>query len=254
MILRRLSQPLKEQNWTAIWIEFVLLVAGVFLGIQVANWNEQRQSRAHERELLGRVRLEIQQNIASAQEKARFFDTVYASAERTHAFLGNDAPCAPDCWQRVVDVFYASQWRDLRPARDAFDELEQLGFPRDTRMKLALTSYYGLYESMVTITSQLPEFRTIVRSSIPPQAQLQLWRSCHRIEGTSELLAADCPAAMGEAESRELMQQLRAQSSVRPALTYWMSNVAIIRPALDLQIASAQAVLGSIDSKLGANP
>ncbi len=37
MILRRFSQSLKEQNWTAIGIEFVLLVLGVFLGIQVAN-------------------------------------------------------------------------------------------------------------------------------------------------------------------------------------------------------------------------
>ncbi len=151
-------------------------------------------------------------------------------------------------------AFYASQWRDLRPARDAFDELERLGFPRDTRLKLALSTYYGLYESMVTITSQLPEFRTIVRSSIPPQAQLQLWRACHQIVGTSELLAADCPAAMSEAESRELMQQLRAQSSVRPALVYWMSTVALIGPALDQQIASAQVVLGSIDSELGTEP
>ena len=69
MILRRLSQSLQEQNWTAICIEFVLLVTGVFLGIQVANWNEQRQFRAQERELLGRLRIEIRQNIASAQEK-----------------------------------------------------------------------------------------------------------------------------------------------------------------------------------------
>lgn len=46
MILRRLSQSLREQNWTAIAIEFVLLVAGVFFGIQVANWNEERLTRA----------------------------------------------------------------------------------------------------------------------------------------------------------------------------------------------------------------
>ena len=45
MILRRLSQSLKVQNWTAIWIEFVLLVAGVFLGIQVSNWNAERETR-----------------------------------------------------------------------------------------------------------------------------------------------------------------------------------------------------------------
>ena len=43
MILRRLSQSLKEQNWTAIWIEFILLVAGVYLGMQVSNWNQAQK-------------------------------------------------------------------------------------------------------------------------------------------------------------------------------------------------------------------
>ena len=52
MILRRITEHVKAQNWTAIAIEFVLLVAGVFLGIQVANWNEERQFRGQERELL----------------------------------------------------------------------------------------------------------------------------------------------------------------------------------------------------------
>ena len=31
MILRRLTNALKEQNWTTILIEFVLLASGVFL-------------------------------------------------------------------------------------------------------------------------------------------------------------------------------------------------------------------------------
>lgn len=42
MILRRLVENLNQQNWTAIAIEFVLLVLGVFLGIQVSNWNAER--------------------------------------------------------------------------------------------------------------------------------------------------------------------------------------------------------------------
>jgi hypothetical protein len=44
-ILSRFANNLLEQNWTAISIEFVLLVLGVFLGIQVANWNEARVER-----------------------------------------------------------------------------------------------------------------------------------------------------------------------------------------------------------------
>ena len=38
MILRRLTQSLKDQNWTAIWIEFILLVPGVLLGMQASNF------------------------------------------------------------------------------------------------------------------------------------------------------------------------------------------------------------------------
>ena len=65
MILRRLSQALKEQNWTAILIEFVLLVAGVFLGIQVANWNAARVDRTEYEAALGRLVAEIDINLAA---------------------------------------------------------------------------------------------------------------------------------------------------------------------------------------------
>lgn len=42
MILRRLTTNLKSQNWTAIAIDFVIVVIGVFLGIQASNWNQSR--------------------------------------------------------------------------------------------------------------------------------------------------------------------------------------------------------------------
>jgi hypothetical protein len=65
VILRRLSKSLNEQNWTAIWIEFVLLVAGVFLGIQVANWNAARVDRIEYEAALGRLGAEIDINLAA---------------------------------------------------------------------------------------------------------------------------------------------------------------------------------------------
>ena len=48
MILRHLAGRLKQQDWIAVGIEFVLVVVGVFLGIQVANWNGDRRERALE--------------------------------------------------------------------------------------------------------------------------------------------------------------------------------------------------------------
>lgn len=59
MILRRLAHSLKQQNWTAIGIEFVLLVSGVFLGIQVQQWNNDRIERKLEHVYLERILSDI---------------------------------------------------------------------------------------------------------------------------------------------------------------------------------------------------
>ena len=45
MPLRRFVAHARKQDWMAIAIEFVLLVLGVFLGIQVSNWNTERENR-----------------------------------------------------------------------------------------------------------------------------------------------------------------------------------------------------------------
>ena len=65
MILRRLSQSLKEQNWMAIGIEFVLLVTGVFLGIQVANWNAERVDASRGQAYLERINADLGADLAN---------------------------------------------------------------------------------------------------------------------------------------------------------------------------------------------
>jgi hypothetical protein len=39
MILGRVIKHLKEQTWTAIGIDLLIVVVGVFLGAQASNWN-----------------------------------------------------------------------------------------------------------------------------------------------------------------------------------------------------------------------
>jgi len=50
MLLRRVANHLKDQNWTAVVLDFAIVVIGVFIGIQVSNWNTGRleQRRASE--------------------------------------------------------------------------------------------------------------------------------------------------------------------------------------------------------------
>ena len=39
MILRRDIEHVKMQHWTAVAVDFVIVVMGLFIGIQVANCN-----------------------------------------------------------------------------------------------------------------------------------------------------------------------------------------------------------------------
>lgn len=44
MILRRVTKHVNDQNWFAVGIDFIIVVFGVFIGLQVANWNEGRSN------------------------------------------------------------------------------------------------------------------------------------------------------------------------------------------------------------------
>ncbi|MGJ8663403.1 MAG: DUF6090 family protein [Marinicella sp.] len=52
MLLRRITQHVRNQNWFAVFIDFVIVVVGVFIGIQVANWNDARAEAVREQEVL----------------------------------------------------------------------------------------------------------------------------------------------------------------------------------------------------------
>jgi hypothetical protein len=55
MILRRISENIRSQNWFAVAVEFVIVVVGVFMGLQVQDWNEVRKERIEEHALLLRL-------------------------------------------------------------------------------------------------------------------------------------------------------------------------------------------------------
>ena len=50
MILKRLRNEAGRQNWFGVVVDLAILVLGVFLGIQVSNWNQDRLDRAEGRE------------------------------------------------------------------------------------------------------------------------------------------------------------------------------------------------------------
>lgn len=65
MLLRRVIKHVQSQNWLAVLIDFFIVVVGVFIGIQVANWNASLAEAERERGYL----LRLQEEFAFVRER-----------------------------------------------------------------------------------------------------------------------------------------------------------------------------------------
>jgi hypothetical protein len=69
MILRRVIAHFRKQEWTAITIDFVIVVMGVFVGIQVSTWNAARVDRAAETGYLASLEEDVEMSIDSLEKQ-----------------------------------------------------------------------------------------------------------------------------------------------------------------------------------------
>jgi len=59
MILRRLTKHVKDQNWFAVGLDFLIVVFGVFIGLQVQNWTNEQGRRQLESRYTERLHEEV---------------------------------------------------------------------------------------------------------------------------------------------------------------------------------------------------
>jgi hypothetical protein len=97
MIGRRIAQHMKQQHWTGVLIELVIVILGVFIGLQVDNWNQARQEyqqqHAVQARLLSDFKLLDDQVNQAIDENNRLIvaiDTLRQAIKRGKALPGDD--------------------------------------------------------------------------------------------------------------------------------------------------------------------
>lgn len=151
MILRRVTEHLSKQHWTAVFLDFVIVVVGVFLGIQVANWNESRKERVEERryyaQILDDLRVD-QQSLRYAQQRSDSFDL---AAEDTLRAMRTGLPQNVIPGRFAVQIHYAGFLYIPRSSRRTYDELisaGKLGLLRNEAAKAAIADYYESFDTV----------------------------------------------------------------------------------------------------------
>ena len=180
MILRRLSQSLKEQNWMAICIEFVLLVVGVFLGIQVANWNVERETNKKAAEATEKLIADLRAEGWRYQFLMEYHRDVRDAAEKTVNALSGKAPLSNE--EFLINAYRASQYKQGAVRRSTYDELVSTGniaLIKDQKLRNISVRNY----SLTTIDSLVKEsvdshYRELFRMTVPNEVQRTLAKEC----------------------------------------------------------------------------
>lgn len=72
MILRRLATAIAEQNWFTVILEIVIVVVGIYLGLQASEWSQNREDRRAEAVYLERIAADLDTSLTRTISNQEF--------------------------------------------------------------------------------------------------------------------------------------------------------------------------------------
>jgi hypothetical protein len=70
MLLRRFTKHINEQNWFAVFLDLIIVVAGIIIGLQVNAWKSAQNDRVMERQYLERLLADMEVSVAAQAQLA----------------------------------------------------------------------------------------------------------------------------------------------------------------------------------------
>ncbi|MCA8900451.1 MAG: hypothetical protein KDA53_04315 [Hyphomonas sp.] len=242
MILRRLTDAFRKQDWFTVLIETLIVVLGVFLGIQLGNWNEARAAKARETALLIELKEEIETSIRVTNQKAGAIEQVVSAGKRSLDFMASGDSCGDECWPVLVDFFHASQWQTIDVNHTTYDEMRRQGLPR-SRDVIAAVEAYLAQNATLSVTNFVPVYRSRVRQLIPLEAQSYYWDACFELDNGAESYVLDCPKGVSDEVAAKTVGKILADPDIEPLLTEWAGLMTATPSDLaDQNLAAAHAV------------
>lgn len=113
MLLRRLAENLRAQNWAAVISELLIIIIGVFIGLQANTWNEDRLDAQRREQIIDALvtnlsdAIGVQSQIVEQIETGlSVWDEAAVGEEQRPPFFfrldGSDTP--PETWSTFVQM------------------------------------------------------------------------------------------------------------------------------------------------------
>lgn len=230
MLLRRVIAHVGKQEWTAIAIDFAIVVVGVFIGIQVSNWNQARVDRDKTTSYRQRLVDELQFNGYQYRQQAAYYAIVKRHGLAALASLEGRGGREDKAF--VVDAYQATQMDLSPPKHFVFDELVGaglVGLLGDEPLQEMASDYYLSLETNAPQMSEAPPYRDILRRAMPYGIQARIRERCgdqqvyRGKQSIGSTLPDNCSLGLSAAEISEAVRRVRAVPQIAADLTRYLS-------------------------------
>ncbi len=251
MILRRVIAHFRKQEWTAIAIDFLIVVVGVFVGMQVNNWNAERGDRMRAREFLERIGADLDADIASYNERLKFWKGVGAYGVAALRYADKGDAGGRSQWQLLLAFFQASQVSEFYTTSTTYDELTgggEVGLIPGIALRNALANYYATASNPAF--TERPTYREHVRGLIPLDIQVYIWDGCYTTDSRGRQNLLDCQSPVDETEAARIVDAIRSDAPLMGEMRYWISVMHVGLKIGDGRIEAANALQAMVDAAL----
>ena len=255
MLLRRIRQHVAAENWFAVWVDFVIVVIGVYVGIEVSNWNDARQERVRAQGYLERIGADLSRDLDLAGHRAEFWADVLTYGQKALRYAEHGERAEGSSWQTVLAFYQASQVWAYTSIDMTYQELKsagELGLIDDDVLRADLGAYYitGVGLETSHLFNILPEYRETVRGLTPWHVQTYIWENCHRSSTLSqELVACESPIDADEAET--ILAVYLEDESLVHELRFWMANLSVAKGVLEANRERVERLIALVDASRG---
>jgi hypothetical protein len=180
MLLRRVISHVRKQEWTAVGIDFLIVVLGVFVAAQVTNWNETRKDQQRANAYAERLLDDLRFNAWQVEYMIVYNGEVLKHAGLAAGALPGDAPLSDE--DLLVSAYRASQYLYYGTRRATYDEMVatgDIGLLSDRLLReTALVFYSDPTIATTTEEGRTSEYRRAFRRAVPAAVQRALLRDC----------------------------------------------------------------------------
>lgn len=229
-MIRRFREHAAAQNWFAVAVDFLIVVLGVFLGIQVNNWNQMRVDRNKGAEYRERLSDELR-----TTENAMQGLEAYANAAKKSGWAAllvlNDTK-APDNGKFLLDAYQASQIVPRSGRHATYDEIIATGALNDVgppALRDKISNFYWRMDGILSLDTGSPAYREKIRTVMPNAVQEAIRAKCDErlADAGNGLIIATLPQTcnfqIDAALASQVTSRLRAEPGLGDALNRQLS-------------------------------